>query len=128
MVARGHMGLNRDRCHSEGRLRQHHPRNIGSHQPVDEIGIGSVPADHAMGAEQEQVADPCDGRGHRKCRRIGSFGPSLVSADDDVIDLVGTEPGNFDRRVGDDEFLEFSLQLANVPGALFAQPVDRQSK
>jgi hypothetical protein len=113
MVARGHMSLNRDRCDSEGRLRQHHPRNVCPHQPADEIGIGSVAADHAMGSEQEQVADPCDCRGRRKCRRIGSFGPSLVSADDDVIDFVGTEPGNFDRRVGDNKLLEFSLQLAN---------------
>jgi hypothetical protein len=62
-----------------------------------------------MGAEQEQIADPSDCRGARQRYEIASFGSILVSADYDLIDLVRTKPGNFDRRVGDDEFLEFSF-------------------
>lgn len=58
MLARRHMPA--DRNMGMRGVSKDHSRNICSHQPADEIGIGGVAADHAMGAEQEQIADPRD--------------------------------------------------------------------
>ena len=68
-----------------------------------------------MQAEKEQIAYPSDCRGARQRREIASFEPILVFTDNELIDLVRTKPRNLDRRVGDYEFIEFSLQLADVP-------------
>lgn len=125
MVAARHVPADRD---IEGLVGEDHARDIGTHEPFGDRGIGRVAADQAMGAEQKQIAYPgnCRGAGHR--REIASFASILVSTDYDLIDLVRTKPGNLDWRIGDYEFLEFSFEFANVPGTLFAQAIDGQSQ
>jgi hypothetical protein len=106
MITPGHVPSD---CNIEGLICENHTRDIRPHESFDDGGIASVSADQAMGAEQEQIADPSNWRSARQRYEIASFGSFLVSADYDLIDLVRTKPGNLDRRVGDDEFLEFSF-------------------
>jgi hypothetical protein len=106
MIAPGHVPPDRD---IEGLIGEDHARNIYPHEPFDEGRIGSVSADQAMGAEQEQIAYLSDCRGAGQRREIASFASILVFADYDLIDLVRPKPGNLDRCVGDYEFLEFSF-------------------
>src|ERR1700692_49002 len=125
MVAPRHVPSDRD---IEGFIREDHARDICSHEPSDDGGIGGVSADQEMGAEQEQIVYPSDGRRARQRREIASFASILVSADYDLIDLVRTKSRNLDWHVGDDQLLEFRFQFANVPETLFAQAIDGQSE
>src|SRR5260370_8422232 len=43
-------------CDIVGFIREDHARDICSHQPSDDAGIGGVSADQEMGAEQQQVS------------------------------------------------------------------------
>ncbi len=51
-------------CDIERLVGQNHARGIGPHEPFDDGGIGGVPAEEAMGAEQEQIAGLSHGRMH----------------------------------------------------------------
>ena len=91
-------------------------------------GISSIPADQAMGPEQEQITDPSDrGDTGQGCKFAG-FASILVAADYELIDLVKTKPGNLDGRVSDNEFLKFSFQFGNVPNTFLSQSIDGQSE
>ena len=72
----------------EGFIGEDDARDICSHQPSDDGGIGGVSADQTMGAEPEQIVDPSAGSDAGQRRKIASFASILVSADDDLIDLV----------------------------------------
>src|SRR5258706_6929378 len=58
MVAPRHVPPDRD---IEGFIREDHARDICSHEPSDDGGIGGVSADQEMGAKQEQVVYPSAG-------------------------------------------------------------------
>jgi hypothetical protein len=89
MIAPGHVPPDRD---IEGFIGEDHARDIYPHELFDEGRIGSVSADQAMGAEQEQIAYLSDCRGAGQRREIASFASILVFADYDLIDLVRTNP------------------------------------
>jgi hypothetical protein len=119
MSGPGHVTCDRD---IEGLVGEYHPRDIRPDQPFDEGGISGVPADQAMRAEQELITCLCGCREISQRSEIANIIP--IFADDDLVDLVGTEAGNLDWRVGNDQLREFCLQFANVPEALFYQGID----
>jgi hypothetical protein len=55
-------------------------------------------------------------------RKRSLFGPFFI-AEDDLIDLIEREAGDLDRRVSEDQFLEFDFKFAKIPLAFFAQPI-----
>jgi hypothetical protein len=55
-------------------------------------------------------------------RKRSLFGPFFIT-EDDLIDLIERDAGDLDRRVSEDQFLEFDFKLAKIPLAFFAQPI-----
>jgi hypothetical protein len=51
-----------------------------------------------------------------------------LAAKHDLINLLEFEPGNLDRRAGQDQFLELDLELIEVPLALFAQTINGKTQ
>src|SRR6185437_16909947 len=72
--------------------------------------------------------DPSDRGNTGPGCKIARFEAILVCAGDELIDLVGTKPGNLDRRVSDNEFAELGFQFANIPNAFFSQSVDGKTE
>jgi hypothetical protein len=52
--------------------------------------------------------------------KIAGFASIVVDADYELIDLVKTKPRNLDWRVSDNQLLEFSFQVANVPNTFLS--------
>lgn len=63
---------------------------------------------------------------------VGASGPEFdrthIYTDQNLVDLIDTIPGDFDRCIGQDKFLEFELQLIKIPLTLFTQPIDRKAQ
>src|SRR5258708_14442293 len=70
MVAPRHVPPDRD---IEGFICEDHARDIGSHEPSDDGGIGGASADQEMGANPEQAVYPSPGQRPRHRRDIPSF-------------------------------------------------------
>ena len=70
MVTPRHVSPDRD---IEGLICEDHARDICSHEPPDDGGIGGVSTDQEMGAKQEQIIYPSDGSRARQRREITSF-------------------------------------------------------
>ena len=51
---------------------------------------------------------------------------AALGGDNHLIDFASRETGDLDRRVGQDHFLEFDLELVEIPLALLAEPIDRE--
>ena len=72
------------------------------------------------------------GAGDRDSAGLGRQRPLLdrlrLVAEHDLVDFVEGEAGDLDRRVVQDQFLEFDLELVEVPLALFAEPVDGEAQ
>jgi hypothetical protein len=64
--------------------------------------------------------------------RLGCERPLLDGvvrfAKDDLVDLIESEAGDFDRSVGQDQLLELNLQLIKVPLALLPKAVDGEAQ
>src|SRR6516165_10622434 len=87
MVAPSHVPPDRN---IEGLIGEDHARDIHPHEPFDEGRIGSVSADQAMGAEQEQIAYLSDCRGAGQRREIASFA-SMIAAENTGRVCCGVE-------------------------------------
>jgi len=88
--------------------------------------IGGIPANNAMRTEPKYIAEPRD----RDGVGLGSkapFGPFFI-AEDNLIDLFQRKTGDFDRRISEDQFLEFDSQLGEIPLTFFAQPIDGEAQ
>jgi hypothetical protein len=112
MIAPGHVPPDRD---IEGLIGEDHARDIYPHEPFDEGRIGSVSADQAMGAEQEQIAYLSDCRGAGQRREIASFGiQGFGASSSERWSACAAGPHEFgrlqDRQVGG------LLALENPPG------------
>ena len=54
------------------------------------------------------------------------FNRVLFIVENDLIDLAQGEAGDLDRRVGEDQLLEFDFEFGEIPLAFLAQAIDRQ--
>lgn len=57
-----------------------------------------------------------------------SFGSVDVIAENDLVNIIESEAGNLDRRVGKDQFFKLDLQRLQIPGALFGKTIDHKTK
>jgi hypothetical protein len=73
-----------------------------------------------MLTEAKYMAETRGGVGLGSKRSL--FGTFFIT-EDDLIDLIEREAGDLDRRVSEDQFLEFDFKLAKIPLAFFAQPI-----
>jgi hypothetical protein len=46
----------------------------------------------------------------------------VMVAKDDLVDLVGRESSDLDRRVGQNQLLELDFELIEIPPSLLAEP------
>ena len=49
-------------------------------------------------------------------------------AEDDLVDLIESETGDFDRGVGQDQLFELNLQFVEVPLALLPKPIGGEAQ
>ena len=79
-----------------------------------------------MRAEPVKIAEPGHGFRAGLGRGRGAFDAVLRIERENLIDLVGRETADFNRRVDENELVELQPQRLEVPFALLRQPVDRQ--
>jgi hypothetical protein len=110
MCASRHIASDRDIIRLIG---QNEPgRRFPIHQASQDRRVGSVAAQNAMLTEAKYIAEARE----RDSVGLGSkrtlFNLFYVIAKDDLVDLLECEAGDLDRRLGEDEFLEFDFELA----------------
>ena len=112
MHASGDIASDRDVVRLVG---QNEPgRRIAVHQFGDNRWIGGVSTNNAMLTEAKYMAETRDRDSVGLGRKRSLFGPFLI-AEDDLIDLIEREAGDLDRRVSEDQFLEFDFKFAKIP-------------
>ena len=103
-------------------------RAIADEQAPQNFRVGRAAADDAMRAELKNVARASDG----DCIRLWRERPLLEDvsrlAEDDLVDLVGREAGDLDRRVGQDQLLKLDLELFEIPLPFLSQAIDRKAQ
>jgi hypothetical protein len=77
-------------------------------------------------AEPVKVADAGHGFRAGLRRQRGAFDAIVRIERENMIDLVGCETADFNRRVNENELVELQPQRLEVPFAILRQPVDRQ--
>lgn len=75
----------------EGLMREDKPRGIIRHEPSDDSGIASIPANQAVSAEPEKISWPSNRR-TRGWYHINRFLPILGNLVDEVLDLGSPKP------------------------------------
>ena len=112
-----------------GLVGQNQPgRIVVPHQSGEDVLIGGVAANEPMVAETEDVASARDCDSARRRRKGALFVRRRIIAEEDLIDLGRAEAGNLDRRLIDDELLELDFEILKAPGAVFAEPVERDAQ
>lgn len=75
----------------EGLMREDKSCGIIRHEPSDDSGIASIPANQAVNSKPEKITWPGNRR-TRGCDSINRFLPILGNLVDEVLDLVRTQP------------------------------------
>ena len=78
-----------------------------------------------MRPERKNIARAGDGDSISLRRERPLLNGVVRFAEDDLVDLIESEAGDFDRSVGQDQLLELNLQFVKVPLALFADTKTR---
>ena len=71
-----------------------------------------------MRPERKNIARAGDGDGVGLGREGTLLNGVIRFAENDLVDLIESKAGDFDRSVGQDQLLELNLQLVKVPLAL----------
>jgi hypothetical protein len=110
--------------HIIGLVGQNEPgREIASQQAREHRRIGRIAADEPVRTELKQVAQTSDRNSARGRDQRSLFNSLGLFADENLINLVQPEAGDFDRRIGEDQFLELEFELIEIPLTFLAKPV-----
>jgi hypothetical protein len=98
-------------------------RGIALHEPAKDQRVGRVAADQAVQPKLKDIpgAGDCDSAGVGRQRPL--FDGLRLVADHDLVDFVESEAGQLDRRIVQNQFLEFDFELVEVPLPLLAESV-----
>ena len=80
-----------------------------------------------MGTKPKHITATRDRGGVGLGSKRASFGPFFI-AENDLINLFQGKAGELDRRLGEDQFLEFDTELGEIPLTFFAQPINRKAQ
>ncbi len=97
-----------------------------AHETAQNGGVRGVAASEVVRAEPVKVAEAGHGFHAGLGRERGAFDAVVRIERENLIDLVGRETADFNRRIDENELVELEPQRLEVPFALLRQPVDRQ--
>lgn len=97
--------------HVVGDVREEELGLFAVHDLGDNRGVGCVPADDLVLAQDEHVAGPSYGRliGYWR-ERLGLWSDGIL-VEQDLVDLDFGEAGDLERHIFENEFLELELEF-----------------